>query len=199
MRLIWGRWNLEDRKVREDWAQRPSSAVLDFAGRGRHDEYQFELSQPAGWTMKRLYNWASEEILHYRVFPTSRMRAFVDSPNSKVSRGVTVFQGIYIWPFRIRMADRILDVFEGEDEDQKWSGFTYGTIQGHAELGIETFRITWDKKTSKVLYSMEAWSEPGHWLIRLLEPWARAVQKKAGREAMNFMESKLKDLSEGKP
>jgi uncharacterized protein (UPF0548 family) len=87
-----------------------------------------------------------------------------------------------------------LDVFEGENHKERWAGFTYGTLQGHAERGIETFRVTWDKEFSQVFFLMEAWSKPGHWLTHLFKIWARRVQRKAGKEAIQFMEDKLKEI-----
>jgi uncharacterized protein (UPF0548 family) len=195
MRFVIGKWGLEGEKVRRLWASRALSAGPDFKGRGRHDRYELELRPLAGWTPAGLFRWAEEEILHYRVFPPSRMKALVDGPGARVAAGVTILQGVYVGPFRLQMADRVLEVFEGEDGREQWAGFTYGTLEGHAERGIETFRIVREKETAKVFYSMEAWSQPGHWLTRLFYLWARAVQKKAGREAIRFMEDKLKAVS----
>jgi uncharacterized protein (UPF0548 family) len=195
MRFVIGKWDLEGEKVRRLWGSRALSAGPEFKGRGRHDHYELELTPPAGWSPSDLFRWAAEEILCYRVFPPHRMRALVDGPGGRAGAGVTILQGVYVGPFRLQMADRVLEVFEDENEREQRAGFTYGTLQGHAERGIETFRVVREKGTSRVFYSMEAWSEPGHWLTRLFYSWARAVQKKAGREAIRFMEDKLKAVS----
>jgi uncharacterized protein (UPF0548 family) len=197
MRFVIGKWNLEGEGVRRSWGARAPSAGLEFMGRGKHDQYHLELPLPPGWTPSRLFHWAAEEVQHYRVFPPHRMKAFVDSPGGKVVPGATILQGVYVGPFRLQMADRVLEVKEGENSGEQWAGFTYGTLQGHAEKGIETFRVALDKASSKVSWSMEAWSEPGHWLTRLFYFWARAVQKKAGREALEYMESRLGKMIEG--
>jgi len=143
MRLILGKWNMEDPKVRERWGRRASSADLGFEGRGKHDHYSLELTRPRTWSMENLFNWAAGEIAHYRVFPPSRMIFGVDAPEGRVAEGATILQGVYVGPFRLRMADRVLEVFQGEDAKERWEGFTYGTLQGHAEKGIETFRVVW--------------------------------------------------------
>jgi uncharacterized protein (UPF0548 family) len=198
MRIILGDFNLEEVNVRKDWGRRDSSADLSFRGKGKHDQYRLELPCPAGWSPEKLLRWASERVARYEVFPTSRMKALVDSADGRVAPGATILQGVYIGPFRLRMADRVLDVFEGANQKEQWAGFTYGTLKGHAERGIETFRVTWDKASAQVTFSMEAWSEPGHWLVWLFYPWARWVQKKAGREAMGFMKKRLEAIQEGK-
>lgn len=197
MRIILGKFNLEDERVREDWGRRESSAGLGFQGKGKHDQYHLELPQPAVWSPEELFRWAAEKVARYEVFPPSRMKALVDSPDGRVAKGATILIGVFVRPFRLRMADRVLDVFGGDDEKGMWSGFTYGTLEGHAEKGIETFRVTWDKAAGKVHFSMEAWSAPGHWLVWLFYPWARAVQKKAGREAMKFMRDRLEAIGKG--
>jgi uncharacterized protein (UPF0548 family) len=192
MRFVIGKWNLEEEKIRRFWDLKPLSAGPDYKGQGQHDQYHRELISPPGWTPQRLFHWAAEEVLHYRIFPPHRMKAFVDGPGGRVAADVTILQGVTVGPFRLRMADRVLEVFEGENKKEQWAGFTYGTLQGHAEKGIETFRVSWDKESSKVFWTMEAWSEPGHWLTRLFYFWARSIQKKAGREAMTYMETRLK-------
>jgi uncharacterized protein (UPF0548 family) len=198
MRIIFGKFNLEDPRVREDWGRRVSSADLGFRGKGKHDRYNLDLPQPTSWSPEKLFNWATGEVAGYRAFPPSRMKALVDSPGGRVAKGATILQGVSVGPFRLRMADRVLEVFEGDNPQERWWGFTYGTLEGHAEKGIETFRVTWDKASGKVHFSMEAWSRPGHWLIWLFYPWARWVQKKAGREAMQFMKDRLEAVEKGK-
>lgn len=185
-------------KVRSAWSRRPFSAGLDFRGKGNHDQYGVELSRPAGWSSGKLFRWAVEEVMAYRIFPPGRMQARVDAPQARVIKGATVLQGVFVGPFRLRMADRVLDVFAGENGQERLAGFTYGTLKGHAERGIETFRVVWEKATDKVRFTMEAWSMPGHWLVWLFYPWARWVQKKAGREAMEFMKERLEAFDKGK-
>lgn len=197
MRIILGKFNLEDKKVRDDWGRREFSADLSFQGRGKHDRYQLELPRVPGWKPEKLFHWAAERVACYKVFPPSRMEARVDAPGGRIARDATILQGVFVGPFRLRMADRVLKVFEGGNRKERWAGFTYGTLKGHAEQGIETFRVTWDKAGGKVHFSMESWSLPGHWLVWLFYPWARWVQKKAGREAMAFMKSRLEAVEKG--
>ncbi|HJT23266.1 MAG TPA: DUF1990 family protein [bacterium] len=194
MRLILGEFHLESEGVRADWGRRPFSAGLDFRGQGKHDQYRLELPCPAAWSAEKLFQWAVEEVMAYHIFPPSRMRALVDAPQGWVVKGATILQGVFVGSFRLRMADRVLEVFEGEDANERWSGFTYGTLKGHAEQGIETFRVTLEKASGRVQFSMEAWSKPGHWLIQLFYPWARWVQKKAGEEAMQYMKDRLDEM-----
>lgn len=194
MRIILGKFNLEDEKVRADWGRRALTADLAFRGRGKHDRYQLELSRHCSWAAGTLFHWAAGKVASYEVFPPTRMRARVDAPGGWVVKGANILIGVYVTPFRLRMADRVVEVFEGDNEKERWSGFTYGTLEGHAEKGIETFRVAWDKASGKVFFSMEAWSWPGHWLTWLFYPWARWVQKKAGREAVKYFQERLEAL-----
>ncbi len=193
MRIVIGRWRLEDEETRLTWGSQELSAGFAFKGEGRHDEYHLELPLPEGWTPLDLFTWSSEELLRFRIFPPNRMKAFVDSPNGRLEVGTTILLGIYVGPFRLQMADRVLDVFKGETTEKQWAGFTYGTLQGHVEKGIETFQVTLDKGSSRVIWSMEAWSKPGHWLTYLFYPWARVMQKKAAREVLEYMKTRLRE------
>lgn len=197
MRIILGKFNLENEGVCADWGRRPFSAGLDFRGKGKHDQYQLELPRPKGWSVERLFQWAAAKVMAYRIFPPSRMKARVDTPQGRVAKGVTILQGVSVGLFRLRMADRVLKVFEGGNNRERWAGFTYGTLKGHAEKGIETFKVVWQKPSGQVYFTMEAWSKPGHWLVWLFYPWARAVQKKAGREAMEYMKQRLEAIEKG--
>jgi|GEM_PF-5809435 len=119
MEFIFWKWNLEGESFRKDWGARALSAGLNFKGRGRHDRYRLDLPIPTGWTSNSLFLWAKEEVFHYRVFPPSRMKFWVDHPGGQVALGTTILIGVHVGPFRLQMADRVLDVFEGESDQEK--------------------------------------------------------------------------------
>jgi uncharacterized protein (UPF0548 family) len=55
-------------------------------------------------------------------------------------------------------------------------GFAYGTLPGHPVTGEESFTLTLEPDGA-VWLTIEARSRPGHVLVRLGGPLARAVQR----------------------
>lgn len=62
------------------------------------------------------------------------------------------------------------------DEPRRF-GFAYGTLPGHVERGEERFSVEWSPDDT-VWYDLRAFSQPRHWLVRLGEPVARALQRR---------------------
>lgn len=90
----------------------------------------------------------------------------------------------FLGPIRILIASRVVRVFHRERTEEGWrSGFVYQTLQGHPELGEEIFEVT-KCETGAVKFRLEAWSRPNLWLIKMLTPWARAIQHQAGESAL---------------
>jgi uncharacterized protein DUF1990 len=78
-------------------------------------------------------------------------------------------------------ASRVVSVFVREEVERGWrSGFVYQTLVGHPELGEEIFEVI-KLREGPVVYSMEAWSRPNVWFVKIFTPWARRIQKKAAR------------------
>lgn len=67
------------------------------------------------------------------------------------------------------------------------SGFAYGTLPGHAEMGEERFLIEWNRSDDSVWYDILAYSRPNHWLAWLGYPLARRLQKRFGRDSAAAM------------
>ncbi len=65
-------------------------------------------------------------------------------------------------------------------------GFAYGTLPGHAEKGEERFVIEW-REDDSVWFEILALSRPGNWLVRLGYPYARSLQHRFARGALDAM------------
>jgi len=72
------------------------------------------------------------------------------------------------------------------------AGFTYQTLEGHPELGEETFSVEKDEASGRVSVALRSWSRPGAWLISLVYPYARRCQLRAGRAALDHLEQMIR-------
>lgn len=72
-------------------------------------------------------------------------------------------------------------------------GFAYGTLPDHVERGEERFLIEWNASDDSVWYSILAFSQPRHPLVRASFPVARMLQKRFARDSMAVMKSIVSD------
>jgi uncharacterized protein (UPF0548 family) len=66
------------------------------------------------------------------------------------------------------------------------SGFAYGTLHQHGEIGEERFTVEFDPRDHSVCYDIYAFSRP-HPLPRLAYPLTRSLQKRFARDSMQAM------------
>jgi uncharacterized protein (UPF0548 family) len=71
--------------------------------------------------------------------------------------------------------------------DTQAFGFIYKTAPQHIEEGEERFLLTFDPRTQKVQYELEAVSKPRNRLAKLGYPVTRAFQHKFARESHERM------------
>lgn len=77
---------------------------------------------------------------------------------------------------------------EGIDSDgqAKRYGFSFLTLEGHAEQGVERFVVSWDGATDVVRYDATAISRPAG-IVRLGRPLARHLQRRFQRDSVASM------------
>ncbi len=94
-------------------------------------------------------------------------------------------------------ASRVDRVFRLESCPQGWtSGFTYRTLEGHPEVGEETFQVI-KQRDGAVVLRIEAWSRPNLWYVRLFAPLARWIQKRAAKAAVAHL-AEIASQSDGR-
>jgi uncharacterized protein (UPF0548 family) len=71
------------------------------------------------------------------------------------------------------------------DEPRRF-GFTYATLEGHAECGEEQFLVEW-LENGEVWYDIYAVSRPKHWLAWAGYPVVRAFQLKFAQDSLRAM------------
>lgn len=72
----------------------------------------------------------------------------------------------------------IVEVVEEDTPHVRRFGFVYGTLQGHAERGEESFIVTHDRTTDQVQFTITAASRPGRWFTWCGLPVARWAQER---------------------
>ena len=136
----------------ERWARLPTNATREDVSHGHyvHDLYEASFSGN--------FERAADSLFQYKIFPIHRMRAFVDTPNRRVTIGVTIVQRIIFGPVAIESGVRVIEV----ERTRERAMFAYATLQGHPERGIASFAVIRDGATGK--FQAQAWSRSGSWL-----------------------------------
>jgi uncharacterized protein (UPF0548 family) len=113
--------------------------------------------------------WAAHRGSGIEVFP----------PDAEVEVGQTVTLLIRQLGLWVVASCRVESVVE---EAERF-GFSYVTMPGHPECGVETFVIRYAPlgRDSRVHFDIEATSRPLDPLVRLVSPIGRAIQRRATR------------------
>lgn len=114
----------------------------------------------------------------YRIYPENRLRARICTPHGKIQEQAVIVQNIRAGPFVLSAAVRVTRVI---DEAGRFA-FRYYTLEGHPELGTASFLL--ESHGSGITVRIESWSQPGHWLVRVLHLFLRRMQKQASRAAL---------------
>ncbi len=83
------------------------------------------------------------------------------------------------------------------DEPERF-GFAYGTLNDHAEIGEERFLVERDPENDEVTYSIMAFSRPRHFLAKWGAPFARATQRRFGRQSLGAMNEAVRESDGGR-
>lgn len=187
------------------WDGVPFSQSADRGPRAgdRRDDFTREVGrEPVGPPLvDGPYARARAAILRYDIFPPGLMRPLLR--RTPIEAGDTValrFCGFRV--VHLFFAARVLEVFDGEVFDGEvlngpvpdgpratgWrAGFTYRTLEGHPELGEETFAVERDP-SGRVVVSLRSWSRPGILLTRVFFPVTRWIQVRANQAALDNLE-----------
>ena len=80
-------------------------------------------------------------------------------------------------------ADRVIEEHSEGDDGAFDIGFTYATVQGHFETGVESFRASRVSASAPILFEIQAISRATNPLKQLLsEVFVRDLQKRFGRD-----------------
>jgi uncharacterized protein (UPF0548 family) len=84
-------------------------------------------------------------------------------------------------------ASRVIGMIDDDSGHMQRRGFSYGTLQHHAERGEERFIIEHHAQDDSVWYDILAFSVPQHPFARLGYPLSRAAQRRFARDSKSAM------------
>lgn len=174
------------------WEERPIHpfAPKELLRDANHDltEVTLAVESPGPPEANGPYRRLSESVLAYRVFGPKIGQPVILT--HRVDPGETIGLCYRFMPgLRLFFASRVVEVFEDEVTEEGWrSGFVYQTLVHHPEVGEEIFEIH-KHRDGTVTFRLEAWSRPNLWFVKLFRSWARRIQKRAARCAVEYLQS----------
>jgi uncharacterized protein (UPF0548 family) len=155
------------------------SAELD-AARSRRATASVDWLRTAAPGRRRL--GASVEVADFRqtvdalrTWELHRAAGLVVGATGPAEPGATVVLGLRLGPVLVVAPCRVVDVTSGPDR----VSFTYVTLQGHPERGVQEFACVSTPIGAR--FEMSAASEPSSWAGRLAYPAVAAVQDRMWR------------------
>ncbi len=133
-------------------------------------------------------------LFNYQIFPPHIMSSYSQwqAENRKMQVGDTIVQQVYLPPYRnlsqkIIFGVRISELIITPER----IGFSYETLQGHAEKGISTFMLE-QTKDGQIILKIHSFSQPGNWLTRLVAPvFSVPYQTYCTRQALKHVKNQL--------
>jgi uncharacterized protein (UPF0548 family) len=119
----------------------------------------------------------------------------IHAPSAQPAVGQTVAVVVGHYGFWSMNACRVVYVVDEEDGTVRRTGFAYGTLPAHGEIGEERFTIEWHREDDSVWYDLYAFSRPGHLLAKLGYPLARRLQRRFADESKQVMLSAVRSAT----
>ncbi len=193
MQIIWRFLGIQPRRERLDGL--PFSPGVGEGPRpgDRRDSYERVVAREApgepeaGGPYRRL----ARAVRAYEIFPPRLVSGVLR--RAPIEAGDTYGICYHFLPgVDLFFGGRATDSFDGPADGVWRAGFTFRTLCGHPELGEETFFVEKDVRSGAVRVGLRSWSRPGLWLTRLTAPYARWVQVRACRAALDHLERTAK-------
>lgn len=158
-------------------AERPLGLTLDGAPLPGYQRFSHAVA-----LSRRDFEPAAAELLSWRV--RQRAGLAVEASDDGAHLGPVVQLRLGLGVASIRMPCRVIEVIDEPDR----SGFTYATLPGHPESGVERFLL--ERSHDETLrFSVTAFSAPGSLPARLARPLARAIQHAFTRRYLHGLEN----------
>ncbi len=181
--------------------KKPSDAgIRDFLTRQRESPFSYQEvgatrhAPPQGYVTDhhRIRLGEGEEIFSKAKLALDRWAMFQipwltlcwpDTPAREGSHVAVLVQCFGLW---ILSACRVVYQVEEKGALER-SGFAYGTLPAHMEMGEERFTVEWNRSDNSVWYDILAFSRPNHLLSWLGYLYARRLQRQFAQDSLNAM------------
>ena len=110
-------------------------------------------------------------LFEYKVFPQNIMKAETEwhKEGRAMKKGDIILQQVFVPPLSLSLkavfAVRVVDMFRSATK----VGFSYGTLKGHAEMGISEFYFSLQDGVLRI--NIHTYSAPGTLLTRMMAPF----------------------------
>ncbi|WP_189130723.1 DUF1990 family protein [Wenjunlia tyrosinilytica] len=146
-------------------------------GEGLPDGYdRLRVTAPVGHG-RALFEAAGEAVLDWSMHRAVGVRIAPHTP--RAAPGVEVTPELGVGPLRVAAPCRVVWTVD----DERRTGFAYGTLPGHPERGEEAFVVEFDGDA--VTLTVTAFSRPARWYTRaaarLVPLFQRAYARRCGR------------------
>lgn len=166
------------------WIDRAPSSPPSGPPDATVDRYRAQVPVESGTAPQTIFERVRERLLEYDIFPPAVMLHGL-CRSGPIQFGSTIVQRVQADSlFALEMAVRVTRTWDTESAGKREAGFTYVTLEGHAECGVESFRLQLDHATQAVALLIDARSKPGVWLTRLGFPIARIIQRSLTQAAV---------------
>lgn len=139
-------------------------------------------------------------LFHYKIFPSHILNFYGEwqVDNHEMKEGDIIIQQIHIPPtdlsLKIVFGVKVLSVFK---EDNRL-GFSYGTLKGHPETGVNEFSFF--RKNKQLFAQISTTAKPGRFISKILAPiFTRPYVNYCNNQALELMkENFLKSNAKSK-
>jgi hypothetical protein len=188
MQLIWRLFGR--RPDLGPWLHQPLSPGVERGPRpgDRRDHYERLVAReaPGAPAPDGPFRRLARAVLAYEVFPPWLVQGVL--PRNPLQPGDTYGICYHFLPgLDLFFAGRVQEVFDGPAGGAWRAGFRFWTVQGHPELGEETFWVEKDLQGGAIKAGLSSWSRPGLWLTWLAYPFTRWMQVRASRAALDHL------------
>jgi hypothetical protein len=136
-------------------------------------------------------------LFGYHLFPGHILNGFPEwkAENRSIRIGDTIVQQAHLPPLRRLSVKMIFGVrICAVINEPARIGFSYETLEGHAERGISTFLL--EQADGQIVFSIHTFSKPGNLLTRLVGaiftvPYQAYCTRVAGRHVIRQLKSQL--------
>jgi uncharacterized protein (UPF0548 family) len=122
-------------------------------------------------TKRQLKDLPLDFFFNYRIFPPHIMRFNTqwELEERKIRIGDTILQQVFLPPVRMLSLKIIFGVrINAIIQEASRVGFSYVTLEGHAEKGESTFTV--EQIDQRLIFKIHTFSEPGSRLSKLVGP-----------------------------
>lgn len=133
------------------------------------------------------YAQAAERLATWATHQLPGMRTESDGRSDQL--GATVLIGLGAGRTRVWFGCRVVEVVDEHDGARRRIGYSYATLPGHPERGVERFTVEL-APDGTVTGHVQAWSRPAWTVLTILGPVPRWVQRRIAAQYLRRLRAR---------